>query len=82
MTGNAFAMAMAMAALEVNGPEDGLLHWDAIRWCSVEKDVQRLRRRIFAATWAGDYKRVRSLQKLMLHSQSNTLVSVRQVGLL
>jgi RNA-directed DNA polymerase len=50
MTGHAFAMAMAMAALDVNGPEDDLFDWDAIRWRSVEKDVQRLRRRIFAAT--------------------------------
>ncbi len=77
MTGHAFAMAMA--ALDVNGPEDDFLDWDAIRWRSVEKDVQRLRRRIFAATRAGDYKRVRSVQKLMLRSQLNTLVSVRQV---
>jgi RNA-directed DNA polymerase len=50
MTGHAFAMAMA--ALDVNGPEGDLLDWDAIRWRSVEKDVQRLRRRIFAATRA------------------------------
>jgi RNA-directed DNA polymerase len=77
MTGHAFAMAMA--TLDVNGPEDAPFDWDAIRWRSVEKDVQRLRRRIFAATRAGDYKRVRSLQKLMLRSQSNTLVSVRRV---
>lgn len=77
MTGHAFAMAMA--TLDVNGPEDGFLDWDAIRWRSVEKDVQRLRRRIFAATRAGDYKQVRSVQKLILRSQSNTLVSVRQV---
>jgi RNA-directed DNA polymerase len=51
MTGHAFALAMA--ALDVNGPEDDFLDWDAIRWRSVEKDVQRLRRRIFAATRAG-----------------------------
>jgi RNA-directed DNA polymerase len=77
MTGHVFAMAMA--ALDVNGPEDGPLDWDAIQWCSVEKDVQRLRRRIFAATRAGDYQKVRSLQKLMLRSRSNIVVSVRQV---
>ena len=55
MTGHAFAMAMA--TLDVNGPEDDFLDWDAIRWRSVEKDVQRLRRRIFAATRAGDYQK-------------------------
>jgi RNA-directed DNA polymerase len=32
----------------------------------VEEDVRRLRQRIFAASQAGDLKKVRSLQKLML----------------
>jgi RNA-directed DNA polymerase len=77
MTGHAFAMAMA--ALGVNGPEDDRLDWDAIDWRRVEDDVRRLRQRIFKASQAGDLKQVRSLQKLMLRSRSNTLVSVRQV---
>jgi RNA-directed DNA polymerase len=38
-----------------------------------------LRQRIFTASQAGDLKRVRSLQKLMLRSRSNTLVSVRRM---
>src|SRR5689334_8955572 len=63
----------------VNGPEDGPVDWDAVQWASVEKDVRRLRQRIFAASQAGDLKRVRNLQKLMLRSRSNTLVSVRRV---
>jgi RNA-directed DNA polymerase len=63
----------------VNGPEGGLIDWDAVSWRSVDEDVRRLRQRIFAATRAGDYKRVRSLQKLMLRSRSNALVSVRRV---
>lgn len=77
MTGHAFAMAMA--ALEANGPEDDDLDWDAIDWRKTEDDVRRLRQRIFTATQAGDLKRVRSLQKLMLRSWSNTLVGVRRV---
>ena len=63
----------------VNGPEDVGLGWDAVDWRAAEDQVRRLRRRIFAATRAGDLKKVRSLQKLMLRSLSNTLVSVRQV---
>ena len=63
----------------VNGPKDPDLEWDAIDWRAAEDEVRRLRQRIFAATRAGDSKRVRSLQKLMLRSRSNTLVSVRQV---
>jgi RNA-directed DNA polymerase len=67
----------------VNGPHgddlDWDLQWDAVPWHSVEDDVRRLRQRIFKASQAGDLKRVRNLQKLMLRSRSNTLHSVRRV---
>ncbi|WP_431958467.1 group II intron reverse transcriptase/maturase [Nocardia lijiangensis] len=62
----------------VNGPED--FDWDAVRWRRAEDEVRRLRQRIFKASQAGDLKKVRSLQKLMLRSRANTLVSVRQVA--
>jgi RNA-directed DNA polymerase len=68
-----------MGGVGVNGPEDAALDWDAVDWRAAEDEVRRLRQRIFAATRAGDHKRVRSLQKLMLRSRSNTLLSVRQV---
>jgi RNA-directed DNA polymerase len=63
----------------VNGPE-GVLDWDAIDWRAHESNVRRLRRRIFKATRERDWAQVRSLQKMMLRSWSNTLVSVRQVA--
>ncbi len=66
-------------AVMVNGPEGGILDWDAIDWRTAEDDVRRLRQRIFTASQAGDLKRVRNLQKLMLRSRANTLVSVRRV---
>ena len=80
---NATTIVVDLAALDtggavVNGPED-LLDWDAIRWRPQEARVQRLRQRIFKATQAGDLKQVRNLQKLMLRSRANTLVSVRRV---
>src|SRR5580693_9865774 len=62
----------------VNGPED-VPDWDAIDWRLHEGSVRRLRRRIFKATREQDWATVRSLQKMMLRSWSNTLVSVRQV---
>jgi len=74
----AFAFAVAMADLGVNGPEDDRLNWDAIEWRAQEETVRRLRQRIFKATRDGDLKKVRNLQKLMLRSRANTLVSVRQ----
>jgi len=67
-------------AVVVNGPEDVVLKWDAVNWRSAEDDVRRLRQRIFAASQVGDLKRVRNLQKLMLRSRANTLVSVRRVA--
>ncbi len=63
----------------VNGPEDATFDWHQIDWRQGEASVRRLRQRIFTASQAGDLKRVRSLQKLMLRSRANTLVSVRRV---
>ncbi len=62
----------------VNGPEDGL-DWDAIDWRVHERNVARLRHRIFEAARDGDWPKVRNLEKMMLRSWSCTLVSVRQV---
>jgi RNA-directed DNA polymerase len=76
---DAVAPAVAAGTGVVNGPEDLDFKWDAVRWRYVEDQVRRLRRRIFTATQDGDLKRVRSLQKLMLRSFANTLVSVRRV---
>jgi RNA-directed DNA polymerase len=69
-----------MAGLGVNGPEDAKPDWDAIRWPAHEENVRRLRQRIFKAEQDGDLVKVRNLQKLMLRSWSNTLVSVRQAA--
>lgn len=55
-----------------------MLDWDAIDWRHHEDSVRRGRQRIFTATQEGDWPKVRNLQKLMLRSWSNTLVSVRQ----
>ena len=62
----------------VNGPED-VFDWDAVNWRAHEQDVARLRQRIFKATREQDWATARSLQKMMLASWSNTLLSVRQV---
>ena len=63
----------------VNGPEDAPFDWRQVDWRRVESEVRRLRQRIFTASKAGDLARVRQLQKLMLRSRFNTLVSVRRV---
>ncbi|MGC5346994.1 group II intron reverse transcriptase/maturase [Streptomyces sp. DT171] len=73
------ASALPAASAPVNGPEGEDLDWASIDWRRVEEDVRRLRQRIFTASQAGDLKKVRNLQKLMLRSRANTLLSVRRV---
>ena len=53
--------------------------WNAINWRKANRTVRNLRQRIFRATQEGNQKKVRSLQKLMLKSYSNRLVSIRRV---
>jgi len=72
------ARAEVEVARHVSGPE-GVPDWDAINWQVHEGNVRRLRQRIFKAAREQDWARLRSLQKMMLRSWSNTLVSVRQV---
>jgi RNA-directed DNA polymerase len=69
----------AAAQVVVSGPEGETLDWRQIDWRRAERNVRRLRQRIFTASKAGDLQRVRRLQKLMLRSRSNMLVSVRRV---
>ena len=73
-------MLDAAASAVVNGPEDVDLDWLSIDWRRVEDDVARLRKRIFTASRDGDLSLVRDLQKLMLRSRSNALLSVRRVA--
>ena len=54
--------------------------WNAINWRKANRTVRNLRHRIFRATQEGNLNKVRSLQKLMLKSYSNRLVSVRRVA--
>jgi RNA-directed DNA polymerase len=63
----------------VNESEGGSFDWQAIDWRRVEDDVRRLRQRIFTAARAGNLSKVRDLQKLMLRSRANALMSVRRV---
>ena len=78
------AVAGVRAAARIaNGPEDqprdAPAQWDQIDWRAQEEQVRRLRQRIFKAAQEQDWPKVRNLQKLMLRSRANTLVSVRQV---
>ncbi len=85
MTGYSWSTpAVDMGSITVNGPEgqgrdQDAIRWDSIDWRACEDQVRRLRQRIFKAAREQDWPKVRNLQKLMLRSRANTLVSVRQV---
>src|SRR3954447_24337134 len=68
-------MQPAMAVTGTKGPTD----WNAVNWRKANRNVRNLRQRIFRAAQKQDWATVRSLQRLMLRSYSNTLVSVRRV---
>ncbi|GGR23330.1 reverse transcriptase N-terminal domain-containing protein [Deinococcus ruber] len=53
--------------------------WNAVNWRQANRNVRNLRQRIFKAERTGDHRKVKSLQKLMLRSYANTLLSVRRV---
>jgi RNA-directed DNA polymerase len=53
--------------------------WNSVNWKNANKVVKRLRQRIFKATKDGNLKRVGSLQKLLMRSFSNIVLSVRRV---
>src|SRR5947207_2837230 len=62
-----------------NGPT-GQTNWNAINWREQNRLVRNLRQRIFRATQEANWRKVRSLQRLMLHSRANVLLSVRRVA--
>jgi len=63
----------------INGLNERLEDWSQINWRKVKKTVKNLRQRIFRARQLGNWRRLRSLQKLMLRSFANLLLSIRQI---
>ena len=68
-----------MQALDLANGTKGQTDWSSVNWRKANRVVRNLRQRIFRASQAGERKKVRSLQKLLLRSYSNTLLSVRRV---
>ncbi|QNP29364.1 group II intron reverse transcriptase/maturase [Cylindrospermopsis curvispora] len=63
----------------VNGQRKQLENWSQINWRRIMKAVRNLRQRIFRARQLGNFRKLRSLQKLMLRSHANLLFAVRQI---
>ena len=62
-----------------NGQAEQLTDWEQINWLKVNKLIRNLQRRIFRARKLGQWKQLRRLQKLLLKSYANLLISVRQI---
>jgi RNA-directed DNA polymerase len=65
--------------MTVNGQRKQLENWSQINWQQARKAVRNLRQRIFRAKQLGNFRRLRSLQKLMLRSYANLLLAIRQI---
>lgn len=63
----------------INGQAEQLTDWSQINWHQVNKLIRNLQHRIFRARKLGQWKQLRRLQKLLLRSYANLLLSVRQI---
>ena len=53
--------------------------WRTLSWKKIQRDVRRLQQRIYQAERRGDWKRARSIERLLLRSWSGRCLAVRQV---
>ena len=54
--------------------------WKNLPWKKFQKDLFRLQKRVFQAVWAGNKRKARFLQKLILKSRAARFLSIRQVS--
>jgi RNA-directed DNA polymerase len=65
--------------MSTNGLRKQLEDWSHINWKKVYKIVKNLRQRIFRARRLGNFRKLRSLQKLMNRSYANLILSIRRI---
>jgi RNA-directed DNA polymerase len=70
---------MTTTAKPMIGASPPEVHWDAIDWPTIERQVLRLQMRIAKATRDGRWGKVNSLQWLLTHSYAAKLLAVRRV---
>jgi len=68
-----------LSASLINGDNGQLTEWSQVNWGQARKTVRNLRQRIFRARKLGQLKQLRRLQKLLIKSHANLLLSVRQI---
>ena len=55
------------------------VEWNTINWRKIQKAVFKLQKRIYQAYVSGDVRKGRKLQKTLINSYYNRLLSVRKV---
>jgi RNA-directed DNA polymerase len=68
-----------MGEKETVSPSHACNDWDYIQWEPAAEYVRKLRQAIFRATKEGDLSKVRTLQRIMLRSFENRVISVQRV---
>ncbi|OAA84843.1 hypothetical protein WY13_02746 [Clostridium ljungdahlii] len=53
--------------------------WSLIGWKKINEYVKKLRQRIFRAEQLGQRRKVRKLQRLMIRSKANLLLSIKRI---
>ena len=78
--GSTGEVTWTMSALGlVEGPSDATAAWSQIDWAKLHRHVSRLQARIVKALKAGQWHRVRSLQRLLVNSFAAKLLAVKRV---
>ena len=62
-----------------DAPSHDVITWHAIDWRKAMRNVRRLQARIVKATKAGNWYKVRALQRLLTRSFSGRVLAVRRV---
>ena len=60
-------------------PSGMKVNWNTINWGTVNQNVKRLQARIVKATQEGRWGKMKALQRLLIHSYSGKVLSVRRV---
>ena len=68
-----------LSASLINGVDGQLTDWSQVNWKKARTIVRNLRQRIFRARKLGQWKQLRRLQKLLIKSRANLLLSIRQI---
>lgn len=67
------------SAKNASAPSAAAIEWHSIDWVRVYRTVEKLQTRIVKATQAGDWRRVKTLQRFLTRSFSGKALAVRRV---